>query len=101
MVREVSVLDYLRGSDGHYYKGRSRQILPAIPSRNKYPSNADTSTDSGSYKGNGALPEETLQANDQQKVQHYYYFFNISLRSLHGKRNVFQEDLLNCLFFST
>ena len=59
MVREVSVLDFLRGSDGHYYKGRSRQLLPAIPHRTTYPSNADASTDSDSYKSNGS---------DQQKV---------------------------------
>ena len=59
LVREVSVLDFLRGSDGHYYKGRSRQLLPAIPHRTTYPSNADASTDSDSYKSNGP---------DQQKV---------------------------------
>jgi hypothetical protein len=68
LVREVSVLDFLRGSDGHYYKGRSRQLLPAIPRRTKYPSNADVSTDSGSYKGNGPLQEDTTHTTDQQKV---------------------------------
>ena len=72
LVREVSVLDFLRGSDGHYYKGRSRQLLPAIPRRTKYPSNADVSTDSGSYKGNGPLQEDATHTTDQQKVRSIY-----------------------------
>ena len=64
MVREVSVLDFLRGSDGHYYKGRSRQLLPAIPRRTKYPGNSDVSVDSGSMKGN----EETSHITEQPMV---------------------------------
>ena len=82
VVREISVLDFLRGSDGHYYKGRSRQLLPAIPRRTKYPSNANVSIDSDSYKGNGRLQEEVSHTTDQQKVITIlplpYHFFNVS-----------------------
>ena len=68
VVREISVLDFLRGSDGHYYKGRSRQLLPAIPRPTKYPNNANVSIDSDSYKGNGRLQEEASHTTDQEKV---------------------------------
>lgn len=68
VVREISVLDFLRGSDGHYYKGRSRQLLPAIPRRTKYPSNANVSIDSESYKDNGRLQEHASHTTDEQKV---------------------------------
>ncbi|XP_028402511.1 uncharacterized protein LOC114525384 [Dendronephthya gigantea] len=73
LVREVSVLDFLRGSDGHYYKGRSKQLLPAIPRRAKYPSNADVSPDTGSYIASGPLQDEPSQATDREKTGTHYF----------------------------
>ncbi|XP_028417053.1 uncharacterized protein LOC114541315 isoform X2 [Dendronephthya gigantea] len=73
LVREVSVLDFLRGSDGHYYKGRSKQLLPAIPRRAKYPSNADVSPDTGSYVASGPLQDEPSQTTDREKTGTHYF----------------------------
>ena len=69
ITREVSVIDFLRGSDGHYYKGRTKQVLPSIPKRTIPPSCDTRTVDQSSIKGKQVSPTDTatsLSADHRQ-----------------------------------